>query len=1139
MRLSKWIGLGAAIGVAGLLATPGVQSALKARAFKGRIDPLATSDVPPSREIAAGVDLPDGIRERLANADGTVNVMVELQDPPAAVAFGEARALAPLGTSAVQVDAAAVTAARGRVAAIESAQQGVMAGLSGVRAQVLYRVQRAYNGISVRVDARQLAALRALPGVKAVHRIVPKHLQNWNSVPFIGAPTVWTSGLGYTGNGVKVGVIDTGVDYLHSNFGGPGAGADYRGLDPGNPATYDVFTAAGHDNYPGVKVAGGHDFVGDAYNGSNTPVPDDDPMDCNGHGSHVAGTIAGYGVNGDGSQYTGAYGSGTPFASLKIGPGVAPDATLYALRVFGCGGSTGVVTEAIDWAIDPNGDGDPSDHLDVINMSLGSSFGEPDDPDAVASDNAALAGVIVAAASGNSGDTYYVTSSPASSARALSVAASLDKAAVVSGLVVNAPAALAGVKAASEAVFPPDLAVTGDVTGDLVVTNPVNGCGAIATALSGKIALIDRGTCSFKTKVIDAQNAGATGVVITNNVTGFPVTMGDDPTVPNPTIPVMMTDKTNGDAIRASIGGGATVNVTLTAAYREKSKSIQPQLEDTIASFSSRGPSRVGNALKPDIDSIGETVFSTQALSGTEGDSFNGTSMATPHIAGTMALLRQIHPGWSVAELKALVMNNASHDIFALTSGVLPLDGPGRVGAGREDVARAAAGQVIAYSAKNDGRVSVSFGSLQVAAATTLTRSIKVTNKGTSAATFAVAFDGTNRPAIPGVAFTTSTSSISVGNGKTAKFDVTLTADPAAMKHSRDASVGNTQATPFGTLSRHFLSEAAGYVTLTPATGPVLRVPVYATARPISNMTTVETSLNITSGGNTGSQTLTLAGTPVNTGASFGIASPFPGQDEISLVSVFELQEKSPRLPFVPGQPPRQDDDADLRYVGVAKTADALGPVVNFGIATWGEFQTANPYDVEFDIYIDTDRDGTDDYALFNWNLGSAGGGNPADVFYSVLVNLKTDPPVLVAERRINGISPGTRDTVGFNTSVMSISAYAADLGITGAFDWHVLSFNRAVGFVDESPTQPSDPGDPPRRFTWNFATPGISAPGAGGAYAGAPTYEDLNGNVINVSYDRNAFIAAGSKGVLLLHHHNGFANRAQAVNVKAKKFGG
>jgi hypothetical protein len=207
------------------------------------------------------------------------------------------------------------------------------------------------------------------------------------------------------------------------------------------------------------------------------------------------------------------------------------------------------------------------------------------------------------------------------------------------------------------------------------------------------------------------------------------------------------------------------------------------------------------------------------------------------------------------------------------------------------------------------------------------------------------------------------------------------------------------------------------------------------------------------------------------------------------------------------------------------KTSDAFGPIINFGIATYGEWETSNPQDVEFDIYIDADQDGTEDFALFNWNLGSAGGGGSTDVFFSVLVDLATGDAF--AERRINGVSPGTRDTVGFNTSAMSISAYAEDMGITGAFDWYVVSFNQALGMVDQSAVH-----------TWNVATPGLSAPGAGGVYAGSPVYEDVSGNVINVDYDRAAYIAAGSQGLLLLHHHNRLSNRAQAVSVRATRFG-
>ena len=121
-------------------------------------------------------------------------------------------------------------------------------------------------------------------------------------------------------------------------------------------------------------MKGGTDLVGDAYDASsddpaiNTPVPDPNPLDCNGHGSHVAGSAAGFGVTAQRDDVQRPYDQNTHsnFA-FSIGPGVAPRADLYAVSVFGCEGSTDVVTEALDWAVDND--------MDVVNMSLGADFG--------------------------------------------------------------------------------------------------------------------------------------------------------------------------------------------------------------------------------------------------------------------------------------------------------------------------------------------------------------------------------------------------------------------------------------------------------------------------------------------------------------------------------------------------------------------------------------------------------------------------------------------------------------------------------------------------------------------------------------------------------------------------------------------
>src|SRR4029077_11172180 len=135
--------------------------------------------------------------------------------------------------------------------------------------------------------------------------------------------------------------------------------------------------------------------------------------------------------------------------NLAISPGFAPNGKLYPVRVFGCGGSTAVVVEAIEWCMDPNGDGDFSDHMDVISMSLGSNEGFADDPDAIAASNAAAIGILVCSAAGNGGDSFYVHSAPAAAAGTLSCGATFnDQNGFIfdSSVTVTAPAAIAGQK---------------------------------------------------------------------------------------------------------------------------------------------------------------------------------------------------------------------------------------------------------------------------------------------------------------------------------------------------------------------------------------------------------------------------------------------------------------------------------------------------------------------------------------------------------------------------------------------------------------------------------------------------------------------------------------------------------------------
>ena len=679
----------------------------------------------------------------------------------------------------------------------------------------MYRAQRVYNGIAAIVEARHLDAIRRLPGVKAVHPLITKSLDNWHSVPLIGAPRVWEA-VGVTGEGVTIGIIDSGIDYLHADFGGPATSADYAA----NNTTVITDTSNGQPLFPTAKVMGGWDFVGDDYVGGGgspaslsptIPQPDPDPAPCYGnfntanHGTHVAGTAAGSGVNADGTPYTGPYSTSLNFSTFKIGPGVAPQALLYSLRVFGCTGDTDVADQAIEWAVDPNRDGDFSDHLDVINLSLGSPYGAEEDSTAVAANNAALVGVIVVAAAGNNGDEYYIVNTPGSAARAISVAGSDDGAVMLDGFRIISPASSAGVYGGSQSTLYNWLTTTLPITGQLVYpeigNNPAqdqrSGCYMFnftnTQIISGNIALLNwtEPSCGGSVaRVAQAAAAGTRGVLLVDNLDLFHLIISGGSRIPAYGVP-----KDVGEMLKATLAV-TDVDVVITGEYRDSVKRLEPAGLDGLYTASARGPRRGDGILKPDLAAPAVTIHSALNHSGSNGYSLSGTSMATPHVAGMMALLRQRHPDWSAADLKALAMNTATTD---LTQGAPKYD-PGRVGAGRVTLTGSSS-PVIAYNTEAPHLVSVSFGAIEVAGTLSLTRQIRVANK--SAGTLAYAIDYTGYADVPGVSYTLAPTSVLLLPYSSTDISITLRTDAAQMKYTHAPYLPNKSGKARGHSTTH------------------------------------------------------------------------------------------------------------------------------------------------------------------------------------------------------------------------------------------------------------------------------------------------------------------------------------------------
>ncbi|HMN69311.1 MAG TPA: S8 family serine peptidase, partial [Bdellovibrionales bacterium] len=465
-------------------------------------------------------------------------------------------------------------------------------------AQVIFRYRLTLNALAVYAPANAIPAIAKFAGVRSVamaqQMARPQEaarvanigaLGAVNPSNFIGSEHAYRAG--FTGAGMRVGVLDTGIDYTHKMLGGSGVVADYKAINPDLPAA----------SFPNAKVVGGVDLAGTAFNAASPfspdrlPKPDANPLDEAGHGTHVAGTIVGIGDGVNGFD------------------GVAKDATVYAVKVFGKNGSTmdAVVIAGFEFAADPNGDLNPDDQLDAINLSLGGGFGQPQILYNQAVRALSGAGTLVVASAGNSGPVDYIVGAPGTADEAISIAASIDgsehnwRFPTVKFIAPNNPHWVAK---AVEGPISKALSEIGPTEGELVDIGLADAdlTDGQKAKLAGKVALISRGKVSFAEKLQRAFAGGAVGAVVYNNEPAKPFAMGGDGKVE---IPAIMVSQALGLRLIEEMKVGPT-----RVQFKNTDILEEPELIDTITSFSSKGPRSQDNLIKPEIAAPGQMVIS-------------------------------------------------------------------------------------------------------------------------------------------------------------------------------------------------------------------------------------------------------------------------------------------------------------------------------------------------------------------------------------------------------------------------------------------------------------------------------------------------------------------------------------------------
>jgi subtilisin family serine protease len=834
-------------------------------------------------------------------------------------------------------------------------QKGAISQARALGGTIAFRYRILVNAFSARLTARAAATLAQRSDVASVQpvSIVRKSLST--SVPFIGAPQVWND-FGVRGEGMRVAVVDTGIDYTHASFRGPGTVEAYESNDP---------TFVETDTFPTTKVIGGYDFVGENYDvldadtSNDTPRPDFDPLDEDGHGSHTASTVAGVRVPG------------------LIGRGVAPQAKLYAYKVWDVGNSTDdVLVAAYERAVDPNEDGDVSDQVDVLSFSGGVDYGTLNSLEAQAAQRVVDLGTVFVASAGNSGHqavggSAYISGTPSIARGVIGVAASIDEF-VALQLAINS---------SSDGTIPtlpddglvvhqdwsPDLPA-GGITADLfdgravddATEDPADAmfCASLpAGSLNGETVLAYKGAtgsgdCDGTTKVFNAQEAGATAVVLVSLFGGLPFGLGPGEHADEIAIPAVMVSGADGGVLLEEISPNApatfneiTVNATISDV-----PAIIPGFDDAMTDFTSEGPARLTSDLKPDISAPGFNISAAAVGTGDQPAELSGTSMAAPHVSGVATLLRQLHPGWNPAQIKAVLMNQANrnmknNDLTTPVSATV-------MGSGRVDALGSARARSVAWPG------SLSFGFAPTPTSWSAVRSFRVENFDGKAHPFTVR--GSDRysdfdPAITSVTFSLdgtsfgASRSFSLGASQQRKVWVRLTVNPSGIPELEQE---------FGWYYFHPSMDGTVQIVQGGSPGDALRLPWHVAPLATSDNGLSESLLDLTGGPATMELSEgTAAGVSYADLYLLGTTDPAGSRGEEDLVAVGARTFTGSSIDgTAEGLPGGTDELAGIDWITFLTNEDEPTEPVEFGVHSWGVHNTTET--LEVDVLIDVGADG-------------------------------------------------------------------------------------------------------------------------------------------------------------------------------------